>query len=1128
MGNTVPRREDDTVVSREDLSDTISDDSGIVKGLDEGPDGHAITCQEARFAFSKLREDLELIKTTNKFIVKRLNEQKQWIDQLKIQHSSQEPTVENGEQDTEKESVEKFPRLLEKVISELELREKNRDEELNFMKGTLKAILGKLDNFAGMKSNEPNSVERNLEVECWYDSAETHDDSEEDLVEGELAETSMTGNDCQQSKDDMNLPAKNSEKSYVRDENTAETQNSIKTGDLLSRSVQDSKEIETLTEDGTVHDTVGKPLAKAVSVNANNAQDSQSDIESRGQSKIHRPLLSHTPETAKKLYTGFELTDEQSEFAVKLRRKDTRLFQDNRVALSYDLEPMKGFLVEPNNHAANESKSILKSDHPSRPVELERNIKNTSPKTVRFEESTENKSNITVSSRTESKSKKSTDKVSGSYISDGDWATWAQQESSIAKSAQCSKGKGIYTVLLLDISSSMGSPGMLEMKNAVKDFLHGIEDVALEQSLEENVAIVTFGHETRVVQHLTNNYVLLRKQLETITIGGRSPLYAGIMMATAALADLDSVSVVPYHPRVIIFTDGQVTDSQSVLGDDTRLDKDSVEKVKIVNICENLSKKLKIYCVAVGNFDRTVMNVVTKATRGKIINSDDARQLSKTFQHVIVGDRLLKGFQDLPKHLLESGVIEATQSMEDMDSDELLEVMEEMKRHGKMAGGNLHEERDDGSLLPLGTRVRRGPDWSWDNQDENTAGTVIGHDEESGWLGVEWDSGGSYTYRYGSQGYDVLAVDEPRVIPEDKLIAVGCCVKRGKDWHYEDQDGGAGNIGVVIRSLPLGVIVVRWPSKLKANYQFGMNGQFDVEICDPSDTQATMSGMVGATAKGSLGMIEGPKKRNESTSFSIDEMNRRNALNSASSAPQTTRTDRERSKTTEPQKPEPEPDSILQPNTELVSILQHNTGSSPEIRDVGHIQSTDQAISRVKDIPTSNISEFDETKSSRLITSEAPHGASITLSGVAEQNMLNTSSSTLVEAQLVNNTETIEFPSGPNFQNSRTMSDSTARNSIGGTESSDDTSRASSPGLVDDNVAWMWLDNNGSWQSYSHDQNMDIERAYKKRPKSTKIIRLNGEMWRVIFTSMTQVNTSSHQKLDIKRMVITDDWKSAV
>lgn len=32
--------------------------------------------------------------------------------------------------------------------------------------------------------------------------------------------------------------------------------------------------------------------------------------------------------------------------------------------------------------------------------------------------------------------------------------------------------------------------------------------------------------------------------------------------------------------------------------------------------------------------------------------------------------------------------------------------------------------------IRLGTRVRRGPNWHWKNQDSNMAGTVIGEDND--------------------------------------------------------------------------------------------------------------------------------------------------------------------------------------------------------------------------------------------------------------------------------------------------------------------------------------------------------------------------------------------------------------
>ena len=33
----------------------------------------------------------------------------------------------------------------------------------------------------------------------------------------------------------------------------------------------------------------------------------------------------------------------------------------------------------------------------------------------------------------------------------------------------------------------------------------------------------------------------------------------------------------------------------------------------------------------------------------------------------------------------------------------------------------------DPNMLPIGTRVRRGPDWRWEEQDLDMAGTVVSH-----------------------------------------------------------------------------------------------------------------------------------------------------------------------------------------------------------------------------------------------------------------------------------------------------------------------------------------------------------------------------------------------------------------
>ena len=63
--------------------------------------------------------------------------------------------------------------------------------------------------------------------------------------------------------------------------------------------------------------------------------------------------------------------------------------------------------------------------------------------------------------------------------------------------------------------------------------------------------------------------------------------------------------------------------------------------------------------------------------------------------------------------------------------------------------------------VKIGTRVVRGPDWKWANQDKQRGnlGTVVGVDDD-GWVHVVWDHGNGATYRVGQQGcYDLSVYD---------------------------------------------------------------------------------------------------------------------------------------------------------------------------------------------------------------------------------------------------------------------------------------------------------------------------------------------------------------------------------
>ena len=58
--------------------------------------------------------------------------------------------------------------------------------------------------------------------------------------------------------------------------------------------------------------------------------------------------------------------------------------------------------------------------------------------------------------------------------------------------------------------------------------------------------------------------------------------------------------------------------------------------------------------------------------------------------------------------------------------------------------------------MKIGTRVVRGPDWKWSDQDGNGEGQVIREINDNGWLKVQWDNGYEDSYRMGNSGkYDL-------------------------------------------------------------------------------------------------------------------------------------------------------------------------------------------------------------------------------------------------------------------------------------------------------------------------------------------------------------------------------------
>lgn len=70
------------------------------------------------------------------------------------------------------------------------------------------------------------------------------------------------------------------------------------------------------------------------------------------------------------------------------------------------------------------------------------------------------------------------------------------------------------------------------------------------------------------------------------------------------------------------------------------------------------------------------------------------------------------------------------------------------------------ESEDDILRGPeVGLRVRRGPDWEWQDQDDGGLGITVDIEARLGWVAVRWDHGVENKYRVGADGkYDLIVV----------------------------------------------------------------------------------------------------------------------------------------------------------------------------------------------------------------------------------------------------------------------------------------------------------------------------------------------------------------------------------
>ncbi|XP_061173381.1 uncharacterized protein LOC133182549 [Saccostrea echinata] len=437
------------------------------------------------------------------------------------------------------------------------------------------------------------------------------------------------------------------------------------------------------------------------------------------------------------------------------------------------------------------------------------------------------------------------------------WKTMAEAERIRGLSLTTIKrGKGPDTCLLLDISGSMEGDMFEEMINTAKTFVNGISEVAKVLEIQENIGIATFGEQTRVVQHMTNDYDKVLEALDLLTPGGPSPVSAGLYMALACClghAPHTTIHDIPVAPRIVFITDGKGTPDIIASGEDdfpTNKETTLMKYLWLNETVEDLEKrKHRVYCVTLEKTETDMIEIICKKTHGKIYKSEEIDKLVRMTQNTLQAIIMMKQGLDFENADLSWMEILGLSDNPLLSGLGLGNNFEEVVHLGKYFSSlqdnseeKVHRELKESDLPSLGARVRRGPDWKWGNQDENGPGTVIGHDGET-CVWVEWDSGHKNTYRCNPLlGYDLLVVDEPRVL-KGEMIAVGCLVERGEHWRYGDQDGGKGNVGVVINVKENGLIIVRWPNREKVRYKFGFDGFFEVKICDRKNVYGSVGSL---------------------------------------------------------------------------------------------------------------------------------------------------------------------------------------------------------------------------------------------------------------------------------------------
>ncbi|CAC5419363.1 unnamed protein product [Mytilus coruscus] len=430
-----------------------------------------------------------------------------------------------------------------------------------------------------------------------------------------------------------------------------------------------------------------------------------------------------------------------------------------------------------------------------------------------------------------------------------EWAHIAtQSQMEVAMKMMLNVGKistnGHDYMMLLDTSESMQGEKFDLMIKTATNYIDGLHRDGLRYNFRDNVGLACFGAETKLILPPLADYDDIKKEIGKLKAGGPSPLTAGLLMAISGLTHCGTTNIVhhDFKPFIILITDGMPTRVEALNEEDgcvssalavssllTNLDRDKELHKVVMDIA---GRGIRIFCVPIGSANTDILSRIVTKTCGKMVPAEQIYRICKNTQTLYHASEIanqLETATDIDRNSVKTVVRSATlQDFDDFDdvTDNVMHLLDPLTQYSG------YFKQTKWTAVQLGTRVRRGPNWHWKNQDSNMAGTVIGEDED-GMLWVEWDSGHKNCYRYDEniKVFDIKPVNEPRRLI-DEMIGVGCKVKRGKDWKHGEQDGGRGSRGTVLRVETDGKIVVYWDRGRLGIYKFASENLFEVEVCE--------------------------------------------------------------------------------------------------------------------------------------------------------------------------------------------------------------------------------------------------------------------------------------------------------